>query len=124
MRAKARQGDLERAVRACRPLPAQKALASWYGPGFHGKKVAGWGRKDIPVNQWHFNQRDRTVASRTLPLGSMVELGRGHRKALARVTDYGPREDTGRDMDVSEALAETLGFKERGEATITVRRLL
>lgn len=123
-RAKARQGDLERAVRACRTLPAQKALASWYGPGFHGEKVAGWGRKDIQVRRWHFDQRARTVASRTIPLGAMVLLERGKRQALAQVTDYGPHKKTGRDMDVSEVLAEELGFKNRGEATIIVRRLL
>ena len=40
-------------------------VASWYGPGFHGRKTSSGER---------FNQHSFTAAHRTLPFGTLVEV--------------------------------------------------
>src|SRR3954454_24754702 len=43
----------------------QTGAASWYGPGFHGKRTASGER---------FNTNDLTAAHKTLPFGSRVRV--------------------------------------------------
>jgi len=86
--------------------------ASWYGPGFHGKKTA---------NGEPFDKYAMTAAHRTLQLPSIVKvtnIGNG-RVAVLRVNDRGPYHG-GRILDVSEAAAEALGFKHLGVAKVRV----
>src|SRR5688572_21722722 len=47
------------------PSLAQCGGASWYGPGFHGKKAASGER---------FNQNAMTAAHRSLPFGTEVQV--------------------------------------------------
>ncbi|MCZ6548018.1 MAG: septal ring lytic transglycosylase RlpA family protein, partial [Deltaproteobacteria bacterium] len=42
---------------------SQTGIASWYGPGFHGRRTASGAI---------YNQYDLTAAHQTLPLGSRV----------------------------------------------------
>jgi len=81
-------------------------IASWYGPGFHGRTTA---------NLEIFNQNAWTVASKTLPLGTLVliESPLSGRSCIARVNDKGPYVDP-RTMDVSLAVARYLGMEELG----------
>lgn len=76
------------------------AVCSWYGPGFHGRTTA---------SGQVFNQEDLTCASKTLPFGTVLALTRGSRRVIVYVNDRGPF-IAGRDLDLSKAAAEALGF--------------
>ncbi len=84
------------------------ALCSWYGNEFHGRPTA---------SGQIYNQNDFTCASRTLPFGTRLALTRGERRIVVVVTDRGPF-IAGRDLDLSRAAAQALGFS--GLATVHV----
>jgi len=91
---------------------SETGIASWYGPGFHGKSTA---------NGETYDQDDLTAAHRTLPLPSVVRvinLENG-RSVKLRVNDRGPFAH-GRIIDVSRRAAELLGFKTEGTAKVRV----
>jgi rare lipoprotein A (peptidoglycan hydrolase) len=85
-------------------------LASWYGEPYHGRRAADGSIYDMSRE---------TVASRVLPLGTIVVLENtaNGRLAMARVTDRGPYVD-GRALDVSHAIAVELGMVRDGLATV------
>ena len=93
----------------------EEGLASWYGPGFHGKRTA---------NGEIYDQEDMTAAHKTLPLGSMVQVTNlANDRALdLRVNDRGPFVD-GRIIDLSKGAARALGVLGPGTAPVTVRVL-
>jgi rare lipoprotein A len=83
-----------------------EGLASFYGPGFHGRKTASG---EI------FNKNARTAAHRKLPFGTcvrVVSLSDG-RAVDVRVNDRGPYAGH-RIIDVSEGAARSLGMIDRG----------
>ena len=95
-------------------LPAfvQRGLASWYGPGFHGKKTASGDR---------FDQNDLTAAHRQLPLGSkatVTNLENG-KQVEVEINDRGPYVG-GRVIDLSKAAAEKIDMKGDGTARVRV----
>lgn len=108
------------------PLLAPRVVmvSSYYGPGFHGRQTASGER---------FNQHAMTVAHRTLPFGTRLQLTypRTGKSVTVRVTDRGPfavwkgkRYYRGfRDLDVSEGVAVALGFRDVGLATLYVEVL-
>src|SRR5881275_2621422 len=63
--------------------PVQTGAASWYGPGFHGKKTA---------NGERFNTHDLTAAHKTLPFGTKVRVTneRTGKSVVVRINDRGP----------------------------------
>ena len=78
-------------------------IASWYGPGFHGKYTASGEL---------FDQYDLTAAHTTLPMPSLVRvthLSNG-RSLVVRINDRGPFKDN-RIIDLSKKAAEKLGIK-------------
>jgi len=87
----------------------KKVLASWYGPGFHGKKT-----------QCHetFNQHALTAASNTLPCGAKVHLFNAKGKhVIVRINDTGSfSRKYGRDIDVSRKAAQELDLIRPGHA--------
>ena len=90
--------------------------ASWYGPGFHGKKTA---------NGEIFNQNLISAAHRTLPLPSIVKvtnLENGKVLHFVRVNDRGPFAKN-RIIDLSKEAAKELGFVNRGVAKVRVEIL-
>ncbi len=89
---------------------ANMAHASWYGPGFHGRKTA---------NGEIFNMNAMTAAHKTLKLGTriLVENIENGLQVVLRVNDRGPYID-GRALDVSKKAADVLGFREEGVAKI------
>jgi rare lipoprotein A len=93
----------------------ETGIASWYGPGFHGKKTA---------NGEIFNQDDLSAAHRTLPLPSMVEVTNleNGRSIQVRVNDRGPFSN-GRIIDLSKRAAGILGFLNQGTAKVRVQIL-
>jgi rare lipoprotein A len=93
----------------------EEGLASWYGPGFHGKKTA---------NGETYNMHAMTAAHKILPLGSIVRvLNRENGRALVlRVNDRGPFVDD-RVIDLSRAAAEKLGVIGKGTAAVRITAL-
>ena len=90
----------------------QVGLASWYGPGFHGRLTASGER---------FNQNDLTAAHRKLPLGSEVRVTNleNGRSIVVEINDRGPYV-AGRVIDLSKAAARRLGIVEEGLAKVRV----
>lgn len=87
----------------------QRGGASWYGPGFHGRRTASGERYDMHA---------LTAAHRTLPFGTLVRVHSlvNGREVEVRITDRGPYSH-GRIIDLSRAAAQALdmlglGFKE------------
>lgn len=94
------------------PPHLQVGVASWYGHPFTGRPTASG---EI------FDPRAMTAASRTLPLGTVVQVTnlRNGRKVLVRINDRGPYSG-GRILDVSEAAARSLGFHRAGTAQVAI----
>lgn len=93
----------------------QQGVASWYGPGFHGRPTASGETFDMEA---------MTAAHPSLPLGTRIRvtvLATGRRTDL-RVNDRGPFRK-GRILDVSRAAARRLGFLGRGTARVRVEVL-
>lgn len=89
--------------------------ASWYGPGFHGKKTA---------NGERFNQYAMTAAHKLLPLGTKVRvthLGNG-RSIIVRINDRGPFVED-RVIDLSRGAATRLNMMGSGTARVRVQSL-
>jgi rare lipoprotein A len=83
-----------------------QGIASWYGPGFHGRRTA---------NGERFNRYALTAAHKTLPLGTRLSVfnPRTGKQIVVRINDRGPYIGR-RVLDLSEAAATALGFKSRG----------
>lgn len=77
----------------------RRQKATWYGPGFYGKRTA------CGVT---LTRRVQGVAHRTLPCGSKVELFIGGRRATVPVIDRGPFV-RGVTWDLTYATAKSLG---------------
>ena len=90
---------------------SQTGIASWYGPGFHGKATASG---DV------YDQNDLTAAHQTLPLGSKVMVTNLENGSATEVmiNDRGPFAK-GRIIDLSYAAAQSL--KMVGPGTTIVR---
>ena len=104
------------AVRPVRPVRFQmKGIASWYGPGFHGRRSASGER---------YNQNALTAAHRSLPFGTQVvvtNLNNG-RSVIVRINDRGPF-IRGRVIDLSAAAARELGVMQTGVAPVQIQVL-
>ena len=90
-------------------------VASWYGPGFHGKKTA---------NGERYNQYAMTAAHKILPLGTKVRvthLGNG-RSVIVRVNDRGPFVED-RVIDLSRGAATRLNMMGSGTARVRIQSL-
>ena len=83
---------------------SQTGVASYYGPGFHGKTQAN----GKPYNQW-----GNSCAHRTLPLGTQILVTNleNNRSINTTVTDRGPYVG-GRILDMSIGLKEALGCRD------------
>ena len=90
----------------------QRGGASWYGPGFHGKRTASGERYDMNA---------MTAAHRTLPFGTWVRVHSlvNGREIDVRITDRGPFISS-RVIDVSRGAAEALGMLGLGFKEVVV----
>lgn len=99
------------------PLPSaegyeEECLASWYGPGFHGKETSSG---EI------YNMYEYTAAHKLLPLGTYVlvkNLENG-RELVVRINDRGPFVEE-RCIDLSYAAAKELGMVDRGLSRVKI----
>jgi rare lipoprotein A len=77
----------------------------------------------IACGKGMFNPKGITAASRVLPCGARVTICyRGKCVENVRINDHGPAKRTGRDIDVSLAVAQRLGFVKAGVVHVTVTR--
>ncbi len=87
-------------------------MASWYGPGFHGRRTA---------NGERFNQHGLTAAHRYLPFGTKVKVTnvRTGKSVVVRINDRGPFAH-GRVIDLSAAAAKVIGVHRSGVAPVSI----
>ncbi|MGA2193067.1 MAG: septal ring lytic transglycosylase RlpA family protein [Nitrospirota bacterium] len=78
-----------------------KAIASWYGPGFHGKTTA---------SGQVFNMDGFTAAHRTYPFGTLLRVTNpdNGKTCIVTVNDRGPFVE-GVDIDLSKAAWNAIG---------------
>ncbi|MGH8468648.1 MAG: septal ring lytic transglycosylase RlpA family protein [Gammaproteobacteria bacterium] len=97
------------------PAFEQVGIASWYGPGFHGKETA---------NGEVFNQNGLTAAHRTLPLGIKIAVTNvtNGKSVKVKINDRGPYVK-GRVIDLSRAAAIRLGMKDAGLAKVQIEAI-
>jgi rare lipoprotein A len=99
------------------PLPAEAAsrcgIASFYGPGFHGRTTA---------NGERFNRWGMTAAHRNLPFGSRVRVvnQENGRSVTIRINDDGPH-IPGRIIDLSEGAFGKIASPGQGLANVCYR---
>lgn len=86
------------------------ALASWYGPGFYGRRLGCGGR---------LGYSQLGVAHKSLPCGTRVTLRHAGRVVRVPVIDRGPYSGA-REYDLTAATARRLHF--RGHGTILTTR--
>ena len=101
------------------PKRVYAGLASYYGPGFHGKRTASGET---------FDQRAMTAAHRTLPLGTVVRVTNleNGRSVVVRINDRGPygrNVRKGTIIDLSRGAAQRLRFIKDGLVRVTVEVL-
>ncbi|WP_442041988.1 septal ring lytic transglycosylase RlpA family protein [Microvirga sp. 2MCAF35] len=91
----------------------QSGRASWYGPGFHGRRTASGET---------FNTNDLTAAHRTLPFGTKVRVvnKKTGKSVVVRINDRGPYAH-GRVIDLSKASAQAIGLS--GVTSVDVAQL-
>ncbi len=91
----------------------ETGIASWYGPGFHGKATA---------NGETYDMNALTAAHKTLPLPVNVRVTNldNGRSIVLKINDRGPFVN-GRIIDVSRRGAQLLGFGEAGTAPVRVQ---
>lgn len=105
---------------ACAPYHARRksikydavGIASWYGPGFAGRKTASGER---------YRPSEMTAAHKTLPFGTAVKVTNldNDRSIVVRINDRGPFVH-GRLIDLSQGAAKKLGVIATGTARVKV----
>lgn len=105
----------KRYVPSYQPNYDEVGMASWYGPGFHGRYTA---------NGERFDQSDMTAAHATLPMPSMVRVTnlRNGKSTIVRINDRGPFVGN-RIIDLSEGAAKKIGLKQAGVGQVRVQYL-
>lgn len=97
------------------PEVDQQGVASWYGPGFHGRKTA---------NGERFNQYELTAAHPTYEFGTQlcVRSKSTGQAVVVRVNDRGPFVKN-RVIDLSKAAAEEIGMLGKGVKSVEIYKL-
>ena len=95
------------------PGEQMAGYASWYGPGFHGKKTA---------NGEKYNQNMMTAAHKILPMNTQVQVTNleNNRSVMVRINDRGPYKKN-RIIDVTRKAAEELDFKDQGTTRVSLK---
>lgn len=93
----------------------QRGLASWYGPGFQGRRTASGEQ---------FNSREMTAAHRFLPFGTRLRVVNetNGRSVVVRVNDRGPFAHR-RIIDLAAGPAQALGLTSTGTAYVSLHKL-
>ncbi|MCS7279371.1 MAG: septal ring lytic transglycosylase RlpA family protein [Thermodesulfobacteriaceae bacterium] len=99
------------------PLPSaegyeEECIASWYGPGFHGKEAASGEIYDM---------YEYTAAHKLLPIGTYILVTNleNKRQLVVRINDRGPFVED-RCIDLSFASAKALGMVGKGLSKVKI----
>lgn len=101
------------------PAPAAAAewtgVASYYGPGFHGRTTA---------NGERFDQNAMTAAHKTLPFGTRLKVTNPvtGKSVTVRINDRGPFHGN-RVLDLSQGAAAAIGMVRAGVQRVRMQRL-
>jgi len=102
------------------PIPCslgfvEEGFASWYGPGFHGKRTS---------NGEIYDMHAMTAAHKTLPMGTALRVTRTDTGAniVVRLNDRGPFV-AGRIVDLSYRAAQALDMIGAGTAPVRIEAL-
>jgi rare lipoprotein A len=89
-----------------------RGKASWYGPGFHGRRTASGER---------FDMNELTAAHRTLPFGTRLRVRNAQNglEVVVRINDRGPRV-ANRMLDLSKAATAALDMLQVGEVPVVL----
>lgn len=92
--------------------PFERGVASWYGPGFQGRRTASG---EV------FDTRKMTAAHKSLPFGTWIDVVNvtTGRSVRVRVNDRGPFVPK-RILDLSRAAAEAIGMLGAGTAEVEI----
>lgn len=93
----------------------KKGIASWYGPGFHGRKTA---TGEI------FDMYEMTAAHKTLPIPSYAQVTNleNNKTVVVRINDRGPYVGN-RLLDLSYAAAKKLGIQQEGTGKVEIKAI-
>ncbi len=93
----------------------KRGLASWYGPGFHGKKTA---TGEI------FDMYALTAAHKTLPIPSYAEVTnlKNNKSVIVKINDRGPYANN-RVLDLSYAAAKKIGIHSQGTGKVEIKAI-
>ena len=102
-------------IATCMSAQVYNGKASYYGPGFHGRKCANG---DI------YDMYKMTCAHKTLPFGTRLKITNKNngKSAIVEVTDRGPYAK-GRIVDLSKASSMELDMVAAGVVNVTVEVL-
>ncbi|XCI75796.1 MAG: septal ring lytic transglycosylase RlpA family protein [Flavobacteriales bacterium] len=94
----------------------KKGNASWYGPGFHGRKTA---------NGQIFDMRKFTAAHKTLPFGTKLKVTnpKNGKTVTVTINDRGPSPN-GRILDLSKAAFKAIAHNDRGVIQVQYEEVL
>jgi rare lipoprotein A len=103
-------GKTYQTLKKIEPGFTQQGVASWYGPGFHGKKTASGETYDM---------HEYTAAHNVLPLHTLVKVTNmdNGKEVLVRINDRGPFVND-RVIDLSLSAARGLGMEKPGTAPV------
>ena len=90
-------------------------VASWYGPGFHGRTTA---------NGEKYNMNGMTAAHKSLKFGTKVRVTNENngKSVVVRIDDRGPYVGS-RIIDLSKSAAQAIDMIGPGTAAVTVEVL-
>lgn len=90
-------------------------VASWYGPGFHGRQTANGERYDM---------NEMTAAHKSLKFGTRVRVTNENNglSVVVRINDRGPYVGS-RIIDLSKSAAQAIDMIGPGTAAVTVEVL-
>ncbi len=113
--------EKEKIALVSRSTQSRTGIASWYGPGFHGRTTA---------NGEVYNMYAMTAASTSLPFGTNVRVTflETGKSVTVRINDRGPFERSGgrwvphstRIIDLSMAAAKEIGLKNHGIGKVRI----
>lgn len=95
--------------------PAMSGVASWYGPGFHGRTTANGERYDMHA---------MTAAHKTLKFGTRVKVTNqtNGKSVVVRINDRGPYIGS-RVIDLSKSAASAIDMIGPGTAEVSIEVL-
>lgn len=95
------------------PEGAQRGIASWYGPEFHGK---------VTASGEVFNMYEYTCAHREYPFGTKLRVVNleNKKEVICTVNDRGPFV-LGRDLDLSYIAAKKIDMLKAGTAEVLMQ---